>query len=269
MDRSSIKHRFVIATCALLLLPLAASASLGTHIQTGVWAIQGIGPPRILSQMSVRRSTDATSIDLVQYPRDRYVPITTYLHEELHPLHLILVRDDFRELTHLHPPLTRGHFKTAVTLAAGHRYYVYADSTPYGIGQQVYRFQLREGPIPRTLSTPVDVSNPSTSVGPYTVRISTTRVIAGRRTMLHIFFNKGGQAATDIEPYLDRPAHAILINTSNLDYLHVDPIRESEGTESELGLPLPPIGPHAAYKLWLQFKGGTTLYTAPFTIVAK
>lgn len=267
MDRSSFKHRFVIAACALLLFPLAASASLAT--QTGAWAMQGLGQPRILSQISIHRSAEATSIDVVQYRRNQSAPITSYINDESHPMHLVLLRDDFRELTHLHPTMTRGHFKTAITLAAGHRYYVYADSTPHGIGQQVYRFQLREGPIPRTQSTAVDVSNTTTSVGPYTVRVSTTRMIAGQRTMLHIYFNKDGKPATDIEPYLDQPAHAILINTSNLDYLHVDPVREPKGTESELRLPLPPIGPHASYKLWLQFKGGRTLYTAPFTIVAK
>lgn len=267
MDRSSFK-RFVISTCGLLLLPLAASASSVTKTQTGAWAMQGMGTPRILSRMWVHRTATATSLDLVQYQRGQNAPITNYVNDESHPMHLILLRDDFRELTHLHPAIIRGHFKTAVTLAAGHRYYVYADSTPYAIGQQVYRFQLREGSIPRTQSTAVDVSNPTASVGPYTVRVSTTRMIAGRKTMLHIFFNKDGKPATDVEPYSDRPAHAILINTSNLDYLHVDPVHEPKGTESELRLPLPPIGPHASYKLWLQFKGGSTLYTAPFTIVA-
>lgn len=208
-------------------------------------------------------------IEIVQYKRGQDAAITNYTDYEDRPMHLILVRDDFHDFVHLHPPATHGHFRTPITLASGHRYYVYADSDPYGIGQQVYRFQLREGQIPTFLQTSVAPSAPTASVGPYTVRISSTRVPAGQRTMLHIYFNKSGNAATDLQPYLGEPAHAVVINTSDLSYLHVDPVRNTKGTPSELRLPLPPISSHAAYKLWLTFKGGGTVYTAPFTIVAR
>ena len=111
MDRSSFK-RFVIASCALLLLPLAAAAN-NTSFENGQWALRN-GPPQILSQLVVRTSKDRTELDVVQYHDGK--KIIRYHQEEAHDLHLILVRDDFRDFTHLHPQMKAGHFIADVAL---------------------------------------------------------------------------------------------------------------------------------------------------------
>lgn len=264
MDRSSFK-RFLATSCAVLLLPLAAAAD-NASFENGQWALRN-GPPQILSQLFVRTSKDRTQLDVVQYSFGK--KIVRYREEEAHYLHLLLVRDDFRDFTHLHPVMKAGHFIANVALAGGHRYYIYADSYPKGIGQQVFRFNLTIGKAPQSTQTAIDASATSALVGPYKVRISTTRVVAREATTLYLHINKGGLPATDIRPYLGADAHAVAINTSNLTYLHIDPALVSSKRPAEVQVVLPPTSPHAAYKLWVEFNGGGTEYTVPFTLVAK
>ena len=99
---------------------------------------------------------------------------------------------------------------------------------------------------------------------------------------------ENGKLATDLHPYLGAAAHAVFINTATLDYVHVHPMvkgaadsmhmdmngdeamQESHSAQSgpQMVMQLPAL-PQGTYKMWLQFKGGSTLYTVPFTIAAR
>ena len=271
MDRPSLQ-RSIAALCALVALPLVAFAqnAPGKQTQTGEWALHG-SSPRIISRLTVTTATGRpTTLSITQFAhRNPSAQITSYRLDENNFFHLVIIRDDFREFLHLHPRGSAGSFKTSVALASGHLYYAYADSDPAGLAPQVFRFSIREGSVPPVQSTGVSASAPTALVGPYAVRISTTRLIAHTRAKLYLHFSKNGAPATDITPFLGTPAHAVAINTSDLSYLHIDPTLVSKTSPSQMHLTLPPIGAHAAYKLWVQFTGGGTVYTAPFTLVAK
>lgn len=275
MDRIAFQRRFLIA-CAAALLPLAAPADAST--QKGQWALRS-AHPQIDSRMTANISAAGTKLDIVQTMPGSSVPIGHYTIEQTKVMHLILVRDDFREFTHLHPDLRRGHFVTPVTLAAGHRYYIYADSTPAGLTQQVFRFILGAGAQPQSQHTSLAASNPTALVGPYTVRLSATRVPAHQAITLFATIQRKGKPANDLHPYLGAAAHIVMLNTSNLTYAHVHPEEHMRANDAmampadpvnpKIPMSLPPLSRHAAYKLWIQFQGGNTVYAAPFTIVAQ
>ena len=274
MDRRPYALIAVALTAALL----SAQAAAATLSQRGQWALQS-GTPQITSRMTVATSAAATRLDIVQTMPGSAAPIGHYTIEQTKVMHLILVRDDFRQFNHLHPELRGGHFTIPVALAAGHRYYIYADSKPAGLPQQVFRFIAGAGVQPRTQQTPLSASNPVAPVGPYVVRLSATRVPAHRPATLYATITRDGKLAADIHPYLGAAAHIVLVNTSTLTYAHVHP----GGSHADMDMPmsappdpvdpkiamrLPPLGRHAAYKLWLQFQGAGTVSVAPFTIVA-
>jgi hypothetical protein len=194
-------------------------------------------------------------------------------------MHLIVVRDDFATFAHIHPTFdaTTGIFSQPFTREANHRYYVYADTTPHGIGQQVFRFTLESDGPPANLQPSLGVSPASTTVGPYTVTLARTTLAASRPQTLDVSVLEDGKPASDLHTYLGAAAHAVFINTSTLAYVHVHPM--VRGATMTMGMSGPagplmqmtlPALPAGVYKLWLQFRGaGNQLYTAPFTLLSQ
>ncbi len=274
-----------IAFAVLLLCISRSAGASGTPLgsQMGKWALHG-SRAQIVSRLYGRPKSAGTDLDIVQYRIGSSAPIVRYTIEQTKLMHLILVRDDFREFAHVHPRFSRGHFIVPITIAQGHRYYVYADSTPDGMPQQVFRFQIGAGTQPALLQTVLAPSARDAVVGPYNVRLSTTRLVANRPQTLHAVVSRNGVPAADLEPYLGAAAHVVMINTSDLTYFHIHPMDAASAAgmnmdhmkmavpaslSGKMKLAVPPLGSHAAYKLWLQFKGGGTVYAAPFTIVAQ
>jgi len=289
MGRTALKLGLVavLATTGFCASQNGARGAAVSAPQKGAFALFG-ATPHLRSMLTSRSasSTSGTTVDIVQYRIGSNVPVTAYDRDMTKFMHLVIVSDDFREFAHLHPTLSAGHFSIPVALSSGHRYYVYADSIPSGIGQQVFRFSLQAGRPPKTLHTAVAASPPNASVGPYGVRLSTTRLHTGAH-ILTVSITKNGASAKDLRPFLGAIAHAVLINTADLTYIHLHALSNATaGTTRHIGsmgsmatnspkrvspnfmLEVPPLGRHAAYKLWLQFQGGSTVYTAPFTLVS-
>ena len=239
----------------------------------------------------------ASELDIVQYDKGSSTPIERYDLDQTRPMHLVIVRDDFRKFMHVHPELRDGHFVIPVALDAGHRFYAYADSVPHDDGmQQVFRFVLQAGAPPPKLDTAVAASSPSTTAGPYDVALATTRITANHPEEVVATIERAGHIADDLHPYLGAAAHAVFINASSLNYVHVHPtplspnavpnesepmagmamgkhhempvLPNGETLAGRMALAIPPL-PRGTYKMWLQFRGGSSLFVAPFTIVAR
>jgi hypothetical protein len=282
----------IVATCSgLALFALGAAglarASVGPPEQTGVFALLG-GTPKIVSTFWAEHGAGlSATLKVRQFRADGKPPILNYDVDMQKIIHLIVVRDDFATFAHLHPAfdVTNGTFSQPFTKGPNHRYYVYADTTPHGIGQQVFRFTMEsDGPTEAT-KAPLGPSAPSASTGPYTVTLEKTTFAANQQQSVDLTIDKGGAPAQDLGSYLGAPAHCIFINTSTLEYVHVHPaVRNGsppdnarEGTMpmnmSDTGpllrLQVPPL-PAGIYKLWVEFRGGSyKVYTVPFTIAAS
>ncbi|MDQ2866746.1 MAG: hypothetical protein M3R51_11040 [Candidatus Eremiobacteraeota bacterium] len=257
----------------------------------GTFALLG-GIQEANARMTVTAAAGKTRLDILEKKRGTDSAITAYDVDMTQRMHLILVSDDFSEFRHLHPVLdsTTGRFSIDIALQRGQRYYAYADTKPTALSQQVFRFVIEpnEPNTARRSVAPVFTPSPATQrEGAYAIALSSTRLRAGSPSMMRVDIQKNGKPAADLRTYLGAAAHAVYIDTSTLSYVHVHPMvrgsaamgmdMSGAGTsampeQSEAGprmtmrVPALPIG---TYKLWLQFRGGSTLYTAPFTIAVR
>jgi len=204
-------------------------------------------------------------------------------------LHVIVVSDDLRDFRHIHPVLhAGGHFTIDTRLVAGAPYHVYIDGDPHAIGRQVFRFDI--SPARRATARALYPAGGVAHAGPYTIRLDTTTVASTQIATIRIAITKNGKSATDLHPYLGAMAHGVFIGTSDLAYMHGHGMSEqmlamaANDCGDAMMLATPPLAPDATvpshfamqvlapraqrYDFWLQFTGGTTLYTVPFTLTA-
>ena len=285
--RRRLSGTVVSGALAATLVAGAASASVGRIEQRGVFALIG-GTPKIVSQFWADHASGlSATLKVRQFQLDGKTPILGYDVEMQRVMHMVIVRDDFATFAHLHPAFdtTTGTFWQPFTKEPNHRYYVYADSTPHGIGQQVFRFTIEsDGPVARftVRSAP---SATTAAAGPYTVTLSNTTLPANAAKTVDITILKGGNPAQDLGTYLGAAAHVVFVGTSTLSYAHVHPMvrgRQNSGNSNmnmEIGMggkagpflrmTVPGL-PAGTYKVWIQFLGGNDkLYTVPFTILAQ
>ncbi len=256
----------------------------------GTFALLG-GKPMVAAEMTATRLGGPYTLDIVQTPLDGGKPITNYTLDMTKLMHLIIVSDDFTEFFHVHPAFDAktGHFTIEQRLDPLHRYYAYADSQPTGMSQQVFRFTIQPGPNATNNVSPFKRPSPVTAdAGPYTVTLAKTTLPANTMQMIDVNITRNGTPATDLKPYLGAAAHAVFINTSSLQYVHVHPmVQGAHASMSDMHMSMPmnddigmgkagpklmmhvPPLPAGIYRLWLQFQGGSTLQVAAFTIVAR
>jgi hypothetical protein len=279
---SSTLRRVSGALAAVALAALAAGvlrASVGPSEQRGIFALLG-GTPKILSEFWAVQGTGlSATLQIRQLALDGKTPILNYDADMEKLIHLVVVRDDFATFAHLHPTFeaTTGIFAQRFTKEPNHRYYVYADTVPRHLGQQVFRFTMEsDGPAAayKLATTP---SSTSSLIAPYTVTLGRTTLAANQAQTLSITIFEGARPARNLGTYLGALAHAIFINISTLEYAHVHAM--ARGSTMSMGMPaqpspfmqmtLPPF-PAGTYKLWIQFRGARGLvYTAPFTILVR
>jgi hypothetical protein len=282
--RRRVSGMVVAVGCAAVLLSGIATAKTARVEQTGVFALLG-GTPQIVSKFWADHPNGlSATLKVRQFTLDGK-PILDYDVDMEHTMHMIVVRDDFATFRHLHPDFdtTTGTFWQQFTKEPNHRYYVYADSVPHGIGQEVFRFTLDSaGPVARAQPA-LSVSAPSATAGPYTVTLDKTTLPANTPKSLNLTVLEGAQPAQDLAPYLGAAAHVVFINTSTLAYVHVHPVvrGKNSGKKAKTSISMGgksgpfmqmtmPALPAGTYKLWVQFLGGAdTLYTAPFTILVQ
>jgi hypothetical protein len=258
----------------------AVASSKAGPPQPGTFALLG-GSAQVVSQLRTEPApSGGIKLKIRQFQTGSKTAIINYATEMERQIHLIVIRDDFATFSHEHPAfdVTTGTFLQTLTgLAAGHRYYVYADTTPQGLNQQVFRFTLPNGASGPTPAPNSVAPEPSATAGSYTIALSTATLTAGAPTKLEITILQNGKPAPNLGTYLGAPAHAVLINTSTLQYVHAHPMVKgssmASGDMSQAGndliAQLPGL-PAGVYKLWVQFRGAnSTIYTAPFTLVAR
>lgn len=270
-------------TAATLVLAAAAVAAP----LTGTFALLG-GTQHIVARAVVShlRSNEVT-LDIVQSWHAGGPAIVSYDADMTKLMHVIAIRDDFRQFMHLHPSFDRktGTFHAIVNVDPTHAYNVYADSEPKGAGQQVFRFTVPADAQPSPTTQPVPPSTPSPSTmnaGPYTVKLARTTLSAGSAESIPLDITKAGRAASDLRPYLGAAGHAVFINTATLEYVHVHPLVRGAkmGAMINMDMDMAPVaGPHlvmyvpalpvGTYKLWFQFRGAGALYVAPFTLAVR
>jgi len=282
--------RILAGALALGSLAAIARASAGTPAIRGTFALLE-GTPKLVSELRTSPGSGTTAnLKIRQFKPDGSTPIVDYEIDMQMLMHVIVVRDDFLTFEHLHPAFdaATGTFSQAFTKERYHRYYVFADSEPKGMGQQVFRFTLpSDGPI-MTGMVPSMASTPSIDAGPYVVTLSATTLPANTAQTVDLTITKNGRPAQDLGTYLGAAAHVVFISVPTLAYVHVHPhvmgstaggggataqsagmhmdMAEEQAAGPNMKMDLPAL-PAAPYKVWVQFRGANDkLYAAPFTV---
>ena len=301
-------------TCRAVLVPVVASVALllaacskpGPKPIPGTFALAGkaskatatlyaapAGSPSQTSQPGV-----AMSLGVSMTRIGAKKPVQHYDTELTKELHLIAVDAALRSFVHVHgdAPDKKGRFQVQVRFPHSGFYWVFADAAPAGLGQQVFRFDLRVGTA-QGASDPAQVPPlPAPALdaadGGYAVRLDPFTLTANQETRLRLHILHDGQPAQDVTPYLGVAAHAVLISASDHSYIHVHAQAPGTGTGDMAGMPgmngAPPltassptghVPPDLAlhveppkpgpYRLWLQFMAGGQVRTVAFTIVVQ
>ena len=272
----------VIFAAALIHAPLS-----------GTWALPS-GKPAATAEMTVSGHDRDVNVDIVQTTGSGNAPIRKYDLDMTKLMHLIVVREDFSQFMHVHPHFDSadGHFTETLALDPHQRYYVYADTEPAGLGQQVFRFTVQNGTpaMGRIMTVRQLPSSRTVRSGPYTVALSATTLKANTPQDLSVDIMQGSKPAANLKPYLGAAAHAVFINTTSLDYVHVHPtVAGASDSDDMSGMDMSggmhgmdmgpaktgpkmvmhlPALPAGSYKLWLQFQG-SALEVAPFTLAVR
>jgi len=210
-------------------------------------------------------------------------------------LHLVIVSDDFKTFLHVHPRLGNdGRFTLLQRFPRPALYHAYADTTPHGLGHQVFRFDLSVSGGRLAHARALAPTGPRVRAGPYTVVLDRVRLRAGADNHVIVRVLAGATPAPDLHPYLGALAHAVLLSGATLSYAHVHPVALRAGASPTpraampgmdmpgMDMPALATGTHVdpdmllnvgvgrpgPYKLWLQFQGGNRIYVAPFTLIA-
>jgi hypothetical protein len=283
--------RSILVTLLAASLPLISVAASPI---AGSFALQGGTPKANGYLLATQIGSDPLlrRIDTWMTPTGSTAALRSYENDMTKYLHMIVVSDDFRTFLHVHPVLgSDGHFLLDQRFPAAGRYYVYADAHPAGIGHQVFRYALDIGGAATEVQRDLSERSTSRNVGPYTVTISTATLTADGKTPLVVHVTENGKPASDLHPYLGALAHAVFLNAEDLSYVHAHPMPltaanieslKSAAAEPMEPKPMPDTATSApdmllhaelreagTYKLWLQFRGASKLYVAPFIITAR
>lgn len=212
-------------------------------------------------------------LQLVQYRLPDRRPVTDYVAVDGSPVHVYLIRDDFRTFDHIAPAgRGNGRFTVPVHLDPNHRYYAFVDSfVGDGVGEQTLRFTLQKGAPPHHLDVTLQRPSSVSQAGPYRVTLSTARFIANTPVNLSARIMRGNHEVTPPRKQSFK-AVAAVVNTSSLEYTGY-----YEGNAAGLVYPgeyahpqlsLPPL-PRGIYRMWLQLTIDHVRYTAPFTLAAE
>ena len=85
----------------------------------------------------------------------------------------------------------------------------------------------------------------------------------GKATKLHFAISRNGKPVPSFDTYVGHRGHLVALRDGDLFYSHVHPEPDAKVGEIVFHTELPSAG---RYRLFLQFKVGGVVHTAPFTV---
>lgn len=277
----------ILAAVAAVASIAAVAQAAKEPKQPGVFALFGGTPTTTAEYRSDPANGGGIRTRVRLYESDGKTPIVAFGISGARTMQMMVIRDDFATFDHVNPSVdaTTGTFHETLTkLDPAHRYYLYADTVPLHMKEQVYRFNVQDEHIAAVPpASTLAASSKSFAIGAYNIQLGDTTINANQPSRLLIGVHEHGKMAWDLQPYQGGVGYATMINTSTLDYIHLSlytrGTSNAKATEEAIGgtpqaspyidadLPALPAG---SYKLWVQIRGsGGKLMTAPFTIVAQ
>lgn len=180
-------------------------------------------------------------------------------------LHLLLIRDDFREFYHLHPQETDGLWSVDADFPESGIYYAYVDIAPVEGPRVILRSTLAVGedPEPREARPEPDPAL-AAFINPFRAEVDIDTLEAGRELPMSISVTKDGLPFSDIQTYLGAYAHVVVLNHENLSaFVHAHPGAPPDEGKINMSVRFPYEG---RYTMFVQVNLAGGLYTFPITL---
>jgi len=275
-----------LARAALLALPLlVAACSSSSHVSTPtIQAARNFHVAGFEPAHPVHPGKSTTLAFTIDQPSGE--PLTRYRRGPgPHTgIHLIIVRDDLGFIIHHHPPVPAdGHVSDRVVFPAPGPYHVLVDVYPAGISQQP-NFQLFENVNVAGAYKPQSLPpfKPTVDVGGYRITMhGKPKLRAVQSAFLPVTVTDASGRPATFRVWFGALAHAIFFRKGSLSYFHTHVCgantpacagifgntrisgHSSSPGKLNVGVLLPQSGP---WRLFLQFKVGGKVLTAPFTL---
>lgn len=205
-------------------------------------------------RLTVQEESSATPNDVAFSIRENGGVFTDYGVSHTKKMHFIIVRDDLRHFSHLHPTLDpQGVWHAAFTPEAGGKYWLYADFTDSGGGSYNPRFEksFAGGKGPYGLEK--DASTIKTVDG---YRVTMKPALEGNTATFSYDVTDAGGIPVIFEDYLGAKGHSILLTTDGgFTHAHAEDVPPVFTTE---------VIPGTFYRMYTQFQIGGSILTVPF-----
>jgi uncharacterized membrane protein len=184
-------------------------------------------------------------------------------------LHLIIVSRDLAFFDHVHPtPQPDGALVLDYAFPHPGAYVLYADLTPAGAANQVFRLPVTVPGVPPAAVPLRETAAPARIFGDYRVGLTVSPWPPQPREEATLTFTieEDGKPVTDLQPFLGAGGHCVILSQDTREYLHSHPLEPPGGP--------PATGPvvtfhtrfprSGLYKAWGQFLHRGKVLTADF-----
>jgi hypothetical protein len=192
-------------------------------------------------------------------------PVTAYDVDHDVDLHLIAVRRDLSGFQHVHPTLgSDGTWLIPLALQPG-TWRLLADFVPSALGEKL-TLGADVAVAGSYAPAPLLAASRTAEVDGYTVELKGD-LEPGRESELTLRISRDGRPVTDLQPYLGAFGHLVVLRDGDLAYLHAHPVESTTpGPDIRFATTAPSAG---TYGLFLDFRHGSVVRTAAFTLVAE
>lgn len=176
-------------------------------------------------------------------------------------LHLLLVRRDLTGYAHVHPTLRAdGSWSVTLPLTRPGVYRAFADFEEDGTKTVLGTDLFVAGPAS---AEPLPAPRPAVQIDGFRVTLAAPELRAGEERPLAFTVTRNGAPVRAFERYVGMRGHLVALHAGDLAYAHVHPRDTTAGGRIDFDAELAAPG---SYRLFLQFKVGGRVHTAPFTV---
>lgn len=242
----------------------ASPASVDEQLPAGL-AVSRAGYTLDLRTPVIDGGAPAELAVVIEGPDGRAV--TDYDVEHDKELHLVVVSRDLARYAHVHPIRDdAGEWTVTVPALDPGSYRVFADFTPAGGDGLTLGADLT---VPGDhVPAPLPAPSSDATVDGFDVSFD-GELLAGTDSELTVTVTRGGEPITDLQPHLGALGHLVAIRDSDLAYLHVHPLGETDGPggpQVRFAVEVPTAG---SYRLFFDFSHGDDVRTAAVTAEAR
>jgi uncharacterized membrane protein len=208
-----------------------------------------------------------TRLQLTVQRRQAVIPLDV-VHTK--KMHLIVVSRDLSFFDHVHPvEQPDGSYVIDYTFPNSGEYVLYADVTPAGAYNQVFRMPVTVGGPPAPPARLVETPASARLIGDYRVALTASPYPLRAQDEANLTFtlSESGKPVTDLQAYLGAGGHCVILSGDTADYLHSHPLEPPgssiTGPQVQFHTRFPRSG---LYKVWGQFLHAGRVMTADFVL---